>query len=396
VWPPSAWPPSLPSSRELAHEVGLHWYHENEVGTGYETDHTLWTRLQEFKDLLSDELASWPLTWSVSEVGFMAESDPDGRKLANRQAPAAKAGLPPAGAWGFQAGELVRRLLLVRAAGAARMGWHTRMAHVVRASSSMGWNEFSAHGLRNDLQYHAAFRRDLDAWRRPSWYSYRRLVWLLSQVASCEVLACEPTGLVVVRLTARGTFSIPEDGGYTTPTRGTQTIDGTMVLGPRYRYAYVAWIEQGRAATDIWLVDQEDKGFQQVSLVPQVHGADSRTGVVDDLGYPANDFPDWSWAGWDGRQCTVGEVAVPGGATWLRVHLEPLNHERLRCSPACVFTDAEYSPYAPYSPAPWQGYGESPSAASETGVEGAREAGQAERHPQGNTDSPGPGVEERG
>ena len=395
-WPPSSWPPLLPSSRELAHEVGLHWYHENEIGIGYETDHALWSCIQELGELLSGELASWRLTWSASEVGFMAESDPDGTVLVNAQAPASSStSRPPPGKWGFQAGELVRRMLLLRAAGAERVGWHTRMAGKVGAStgSSIWWDQFSAHGLRNDLRYHPAsdggFVRGLDAWRRPSWYSYRRLVWLFSQAKSTEVLACdEKTGLIVVRLVARSRFSLPEDGGYTIPSRGAQVINGELVLSPSYHYAYVAWVDQGGGtATDIWLIDRNDRGFQQTSLVPQVPGADSRPGAVDDLGYPTGDDPDWSWPGWAGKQCTITEVSA--SATLLRVHLEPLNNAALRCSPACVLTDAEYWPQATFGPAPRLGDSGSQPAGSAALADGALDDVWADHRAQDRARLPG-------
>jgi hypothetical protein len=214
------------------------------------------------------------------------------------------------------------------------------------------------------------------------------IAWWLA--ASSEVLVCDAAGLVVVRLVARTAFSLPADGGYTLSSRGggeSPGPQGTLVLGPRYRYAYVAWVDQSyvwlddgvekpetRVARNLWLLDRQDRGFQQVSLVPVVPGArlDPYVPVIgsgsygtDDLGYPEGDDPDWSWPDWAAKQCSVGEVALSVGATWLRIHLEPLENAVLRCSPACVLTDAEYRSHSAVGlscgPAPWQGYGESPS-----------------------------------
>ena len=222
--------------------------------------------------------------------------------------------------------------------------WHSYLAGVQSTQSASGWGLFSAHGLRNDLYSGTRYRRSFDSWRRPSWFAYRRLVWLLGQASSVELL--HNSGQVsLVRLTSTVGFRLPVD-----PESSGSVDWDPGSHGPSdapWRYAYVAWMDQIAAAGRRWyleLWDPEGAGYDLLSMVPSVQPyveIDISSGAVnppaDPNGFAGGEAVDWHWPGWGWP--TIKTLARDGGQQ-ITVQLRPLDNAADRPAPICLLTDA--------------------------------------------------------
>jgi hypothetical protein len=346
-WPPETGSEQVPRDpTDLVHQVGLHWYHYHQPQDGpdqYQGE----ARLQEDVEYLQEKIAElnddhgYSLTWSTSELGFIAWSqDQDDPRLEPYNENASDL---------FQAGELVRRLLLLRALGAQRICWHTLMSDIAPPWGGV----FKTLGLRNDynnpdydpqptvFQAQAAFRR-------PAWFAYRRLVWLISQADSVSVH--KNSGYVtVVELTSKSGFDLPYDSEY-----GLPAPEG---LSPPQRYsrAFVAWVDQEAAQEstyDLVLYDRAEAGYRLLSLVPTVTMVDLADST-DDNGFAKGEEVDWNWEGWDWPQITtehridwVEARHMPLAMDVITVQLRPLSSVQARPAPVCILTHAEWSKFS--------------------------------------------------
>jgi len=329
-WPSSAGQaPSDPTS--LLHQVGFHWYHHDQEI--YETDGRLYSDVSTLKIMLGElHRAGYSLTWVVSEVGFHVRNNPNQNADGSLAQPYNPEASPE-----FQAGELVRRLLLLlHALGAERVSWHTFMSDIAPSS----WSLFSTTGLRND--YGGAFSQSANAWRRPSWFAYRRLLWLLSHADKLDTVTTGSGLVQIVELRSDKGFPIPYDLEF-------QTL--AVIKGPqrRYKRAYVAWMDQEAEASyryrfTLW--DEGQAGYRLLSMVP----SDTKPTVAsqDANGFATGETVDWEWNGWDWPQITTTVVKPRGGFSpgrsrpWneIEVELQPLSTAGGRPGPICILTDA--------------------------------------------------------
>jgi len=343
-WPPfpstgQDWLSTNPAN--LVHQLGFHWYHQDEnAGAGYQGEGQLYSDAKAMQELVSDLSGQrgYTLTWSVSEVGFQAINNPDGMIDDPRERPAQpyyrEATSPE-----FQAGELLRRLLLLHAMdnGPQVVCWHNFMSLVKSTADPQKWNLFTAHGLRNDVHDDASFERDVDAWRRPSWFSFRRLVWLLGQATSAEVLH-NKDDVTVVRLESDSGFLWPLDPDF----GDTGTIDpaaSSELYQPR-RYAYLAWMDQSPRSSKRWylnLWDAATSGYRLLSIVPKVTPSTATPAVTDENGFASGESVDWHWSGWD---WPLIKTEASGTGQQIDVQLKPLDDSEGRPSPICLLTDA--------------------------------------------------------
>jgi len=343
-WPPfpatgQDWLSTNPAN--FVHQLGFHWYHQDEnAGAGYQGEGQLQSDAKAMQELISDleDQRGYSLTWSVSEVGFQAINNPDGMNDDPREHPAQpyyrEATSPE-----FQAGELLRRLLLLHAMdnGPQVVCWHNFMSLVKSTDAPKSWNLFTAHGLRNDVHDDASFERDVDAWRRPSWFSFRRLVWLIGQATSAEVLN-NKDDVTVVRLESDSGFLWPLDPDFgDTGAIGPAASNG--LYRPR-RYAYLAWMDQSPRSSKRWylnLWDAAASGYRLLSTVPRVTPSTATPAVTDENGFASGESMDWHWSGWD---WPLIKTKASGTGQQIDVQLKPLDDSEGRPGPTCLLTDA--------------------------------------------------------
>jgi hypothetical protein len=332
------------SASQVVHCVGFHWYHSWDDGllgdTGYVPQARLLDTCESFESDVVDYLSraeGLSLAWMVTEVGFPASPIPTKLQLNSELEALSVSRLDPCSQiaraarqeihhWFddtsplLQAAMLVRNFLSMLSAGASILLWHPHISSIaedVDSASASGWTLFSTMGLRVDSSANpAAFDRAAEAWRRPSWYTFRRLVWLARRTASVRVLVRSELFLLV-RLTAETSYRIVVEGESRT-----------------YSYAYVAWLDQEASGTQRFTLGVPGADYARLSLVPDVWRPAAP--LVDENGYAAGDLPDWEWTGWEGGGTVV---FVGSGAPALEVTLVPADGG-LRSGPVCLFTNS--------------------------------------------------------
>lgn len=287
----------------------MHWFHpNNKQGSGelpeergpYPGEDRLLADIDVFKTALlrntingNEQLS---LTWALHPAGFPAsqpvdpDTDTEWCDFASEL---------------FQAGKVVRLMLLGRSQDAEIVSWHTHMAGLVNinAVDAGGWELYSAMGLRQDTAQGDPdnFRAHLDAWRRSSWYAFRCLSAMLARTHSME-LAADGRGLFVLRLSSRSGFTTDMGrGGFSSP------------VAKKYHYAYICWLDQ--TATDstrsYMIAGVTDFEYTRFSLAPAV---DHPLGATDsgDCGYATGETVDWEWSRTTYGWTTVADLSTAG------------------------------------------------------------------------------------
>ncbi|MFH1463220.1 MAG: hypothetical protein ABIO70_02430 [Pseudomonadota bacterium] len=229
----------------------------------------------------------------------------------------------------YQAGILARRVLYTRAMRYQpdMVLWYTVMADVITAdpnerlhqARTETWGLYTATGYRNDVVYPTSRRSSLDdeflggyrvsprpsvprtsplapfsqaehAWRRRSWFTLRRLVWLLARTQTVEAIYKNSLkSEVVLRLVAESGKSFYDPDAFTTPHEA-----GAL---PTYRYAYVAWKDQyspEHPESFSFTLTGAHGDYLRLALVPTV-AYDWNAATVDPrTGYPDIETPDWT------------------------------------------------------------------------------------------------------
>lgn len=330
-----AWPPFVTEvsdvlafgATSLVHEVGFHWFHgydRDAGGTEAIPKYQDAIRIKEDIDLLSrvvvEALATsrgFALGMTVGAVGFPGVF-PDGIPEIDVRAPYYNYANTL-----LQAGMLARYLCLFQAAGVSRSTWFCTYLQPMPGSANQSpiqWNkEGVGTGLHNDVylqklpgEYQNFAARG--AWRRPAWFTYRRVAWLLSLADGPGTLFENSEGRTVLRFRLRTRLSLRQD----------------VSLG--YRYLWVAWVDQyadseclhgsfrlfsvdhpgpvGISTMSMWLRDTTGRGYDLLSLVPHVTELNIRPGESDDNGYRQVSDRDWNWEGWDSAVLDHGETDV--------------------------------------------------------------------------------------
>lgn len=361
---------------ELVQEAGFHFWHATNSDGRYRDELRIQTDLVTWNELViadTEVMASFgQLAWSVSGIQFQARApDPpsEGRaaRLGSYYTPNDEV---------MQAGMLARRLLFIKALGSCRVLWHTWMSNL--EDKNTAWSgpsehpggQFKANGLRNDLydsqpdiechrsgpsgrlvrgaypwpRWLMQFTRRQHAWRRPAWFTYRRLLWLMSQTSGVSI-ARSTNGLVVLRLFSRSGIGSP-----TAP-----------AVPARYRFAWVAWIDQTSPIVYCTLVfpigaspiapSAPHAGWRVLSLVPAQDG----TRIGAGSGWPeGDDNLDWLGSG-------MGQTTSTASAERQTLTLVVRRAGIANPAPICVLTDAatvSFGPTLVEGPAgvtPWEG-----------------------------------------
>ncbi len=330
-WPPRATDPAdvlTLRATDLVHEAGFHWYHGYNCKVdadgnpyrwihGYQDAVRLAADADRFRTVVIDGLrpAGFELACTVGEVGFPAVFPAISPAPVPRDTITAPLyeGTNPL----LHAGMVARYLLLFRTLGVARMSWfcpYLKPSRALSDGSIAAWTSpVAGSGLHNDVALPDQvddFAR-LAAWRRPAWFTYRRVAWLLSLAEDAGTIMFNAAGTTVIRYRLRDRLSMMPGARW------------------RYRYLWVAWLDQyadddclhgahapGDDATDavgptrvsVLFYDSQGHGYEQVSLVPDV-GPGDVSGEVDDNGYRQVTPRDWYWTGWDGAVNWLGELA---------------------------------------------------------------------------------------
>lgn len=321
------WPPTEGSlgwsASDLVQEVGFHWYHFADEGVpeGWALgDSDLLAQVEGWQEDPIEPLEGegFRLSWSVSEVGYPAGHpevstvDDDGRALVYASEATAL----------VQAGVLWRRLLLLRATGADHVLWQTHMSTVIEREQK--WTQFTTLGLRDDFTGGSPNRewQTRGAFRRSSWYAYRRLAWLLSQTRRVRLLSSDDGAFLVKLTSMEGGYGSPEGAAFRT-----------------WRYAYVAWVDE-RAGVDeatFELRDSSGTGFRQLHVAPAVTepmpipSSSEASGALDSCGYIEGEFLSWPFG-----SLTLREVRSFAGT----ITLNPYRARASNPLPVCVLTNA--------------------------------------------------------
>lgn len=355
------WPPALDKGtvdhRDLLHHANFHWFHyptNNGLApseAGYATSARMLQDIAYFKERLlvnSVGNGTLTLTWAVHPAGFPAEqpaapdrSDVSWSSFASPMT---------------QAGMVVRLLLTALSQGAEIASWHTHLAGI-KGRLGDGWTKYQAMGVRDDLSAGAIedFRADTDAFRRPSWYAFRRLSALLSGGTTVELIHSSSTHLVVLLLSRSTGFS--ETAPELTP-----LVSGTS--SKKYKYAYIAWLDQTSSVDEesFFLLDRADPlstgvlstaAFARLSLAPAVEHTSTATSTGP-CGYAAGEEIEWEWSagivpttfGRSGRPLdahladwtTVAEVTPWVGSLKVTVRRATLRSAPV---PLCLLTDLD-------------------------------------------------------
>ncbi len=288
------WPPAEARVdidwRRCVHQVGLHWYHYwDDCGGDFLPVGTLLDRMQRFRDdvVTPAGAAGLSLSRQVGEVGTPSEAlppalapdcgseDPEGlhsNSLVSQR---------------WQAGMVARDLLAFVAAGCERASWHTFMSGIANSlatEKTQGWTGFSTMGLRQDTYPGdpAEFVAETMAFRRASWFTYRRVAWLLSHARSVEVVDRPEVSCATVRVVARRGFLV-----------GTRS----------WPNAWIAWVDQDAPFREYWGRVGGGREAVMVPLVPLVTVDPSSPEPLD--GFPSGEHVDWEWPGWE-QGATLG------------------------------------------------------------------------------------------
>ncbi len=364
-WPPFADDPSdvlvFPVT-SLVHEVGFHWFHDANARylqdehraeswvVGYQDAARLVSDVDLLQSTVVDPLAGdgFDLVRTVGAVGFAAvqpgvdTTDPISSPYYDGTTPL------------FQAGMIARYLCLFRTAGATRTSVFTPYLKPLEGTEDgvpLHWEAASlGTGLHNDVARpgEESDFAALGAWRRPAWFTWRRVAWLLSQADDAGTLVLGEKGLTVLRYRLRSRLSM----------RPTPTLDR------RYRYLWVAWIDQyadsaclhrawrpgiddppdpdalGVDSATLVLSDAGGLGYELVPLVPAVSESPV-AGDTDDNGYRQVTDRDWYWTGWDGAITAHGELDAPtGGTSKVYLSLRKASPDEAP-APVAALTDAD-------------------------------------------------------
>lgn len=304
----------------LVHQVGFHWYNHWTDTTCGAAGYVPQSQLARVCDWFVEDVVSvlarehgTAVTWVVSEVGFPAVKLPEELRGDCVEGVHWNELASPA----VQAGMLARNVLTILAKGAGVVFWHPHMSLIASTEGEKGWTLFGSMGLRNDVSARPpSFDRTDDAWRRPSWYTYRRLSWLVRRSSVIKLLHAEGNE-TLIRLRARSGFSVRSDGV-------------RRSLG----YAFVGWLDQEASSADTFEFELSTAGryVTTVSLVPEVWMPATLT--VDANGYPGGDFPDWEWDGWSAT------VSVRTGMFGSGTQVECSRVTEADPALVCIFTDS--------------------------------------------------------
>ncbi len=330
------WWEGVAQVRQLVHQVGFHWFawsnesYRDENALHSEVDDLIY-QVAEHPDVVA--LLGRSLDWTCS-LGFQGSRPSEsGADLA--------AECFEGNTLGYQGGMVARRMLA--ALGHSRtprfVTWYTMMPGL--SSGGPAWRLFASTGLRNTLfrkslltepigptsQSKGDFQHDEHAWRRPAWFTMRRVAWLLARAKKVERLfGGTISNAMLLRLEAESGFYVP----------GTAAIgmSGATEL-ECFRYAYLAWIGGGPGGSEpgaglsVLLHTRGAGGWVVMPLVPTV--ACDRPDDVDE-----NNFPDIESVDWDATPLagTVLEIGVVGGQT-IQIEVEQA-HPETNPSPICV------------------------------------------------------------
>jgi hypothetical protein len=310
----------------LLQEAGFHFFHATNNHYVDESriaqDVEYWReRVVDHADILTHFGA---VAWSVSGVQFqaLAPGEPSGEYFEDNNLT-------------YQAGMLVRRLLFIRALGSSRVLWHTYISNLADKSGLQGgeWGQFTANGLRNDLydslavssspypRQYDGFSMRSSAWRRPSWFAYRRLLWLVDAADSISIVHAD-NGAFLLRLHSRAGFGAPAG----------------EAIAQRYDIAWVAWLDEFSALLqDSFTVQLSGRGtasFRVQSLVPaQPTSTAIQAGAEGD--WPqGDDALDWDG---DGFGQTSSEAVVSGAVVNLTVRRASPDNP----APLCILTNLD-------------------------------------------------------
>jgi hypothetical protein len=320
----------------IMHEAGFHFWHVTTSDDRYCDEQRIAEDVDFWKARITDnpevQARFGQLAWSVSGIQVQALA-PDSAHGGND---------PEDGAFfqqmnmTYQAGLLVRRLLHIAGLGSSRVLWHTFMANL--NDKHVGWGfdngqakgQFNANGMRNDLfdrrhlgsEYpgdYDGFEQEQHAWRRPAWFAYRRLLWLVDSADTISIVHAD-----------RGTYllKLVSNRGFGEPT-GDDSVRRRSV-------AWVAWMDQFSPDSQdhfiVTLSGRTDSSYRVLSLAP----AQAPTMVIrpgDGGEYPVGD-DDLDWEG-DGFGQTTSSASTATGDVMLTVRRAGPDNP----APICVLTD---------------------------------------------------------
>jgi hypothetical protein len=349
-WPPLASGPSdrtaelIFTVRDLAHEVGFHWYHGKD-----RQDASLRRNLADYRDevalaqavdtveslVIVPLSASFSLAISVGEIGFPSHFP---------SAPVPSTGtVPGSGPWyadtseRLQAAKLIRCLATLVAKGVNAPSVFCFMLTPATAANLSVTIGFNTMGLHNDVVpmggLASSFQADY-AYRRPAWYSFRRLVWLLAAAPDRAEVLYADRGFVVLRFASFLGMSQGPDGASFTQT---------------WKYAYVMWVDQyaniaypgnhrqTRGYGSFELVDALRTGYEVLDLVPAV--TSSGGAGVDVNGYARPTSVDWTTSA--GVDTVLLITSLEDGLVVLHGYVPPAGTSG-RLEPFCFLTNAEF------------------------------------------------------
>lgn len=355
-WPPVAtlWSePTLGSVGDLRQQVGFHWYrgvdHSGEdVNVGLYADEVkLAARVRKMKD----RFASEGLSVSIGEIGVAMEFPNDESIVqfspdsflnnTNEQ---------------VQASKLVRTLAAALAAGADRVAWFNFYNGMLKEDAphepKAGWtSNFATMGLHHDADFTGNFQSSVGAaewlWRKPNWYSFQRLAWLLS---------CAKGGQPTLVVSEDGATLIRVAFGHAPLTGPT----GKAMSGS-FRVAWLMWLDQYagsrcrypngdgvlpdfmtvRLALGRDAISRPNTDLGLLLMVPAVE-ATGGPGPLDSAGYRAIDAIDWEWPEWDAALSSWATSTSPDApAIEIRVLRGRLEAARNLTTPLCILCNLD-------------------------------------------------------
>ena len=321
-------------SSDVVAEIDFHFWHHcagDGHGPRYADGHRMGEDIAVLRDGIDSLSESYPdLGWAMGGAAFLAEM-PEGLEKVYYK------GATPA----YQAGMLVRRMLYAKAKGASRVLWHTFMARIVDMGANFG-RQYDANGLRNDLYlqgsdyYPDSYKKLLFtnyAWRRPSWFSLRRLAWLLSRTRKLDFYY-DSTNIVVILCEAKS------NSGYRNP----RALAGEKTT--TYSRAWVAWMDQTASVDSVRLTFRgTSSDFTVLPLVPLVTLPSDDTSYDDD-DYKASDanYPDFEEIEWTNKDHCSAAVSARTDSASLHYRYIDIDLEKAsqgNPAPICVLTDAD-------------------------------------------------------
>lgn len=261
-----------------------------------------------------------------------------------------------------QAGMLLRAFSVGAASGVEPLGVFT-FYFGEKASSTRfpeytlsTWTDFDCTGVHNEVIVSGQSTTQRGSlWRRPAWYTLRRLVWLRHRTRAWT-LRSNNRGLTVVELTFAGHLREGPDG---TPLRRA------------WSRAYLCWNDQyaddpslhdpadiGRAEQVLLFLDRDQHGYELVSAAPDLGMGPLDAPTVAATGY-AELALDWTWryggATWSSAAPDLSRHSDGGTPTWsFRLLKSDPDTAPL---PILLFTDADYVPTTAQRPSVHRAWG---------------------------------------